>query len=334
MKVNFTDVARSNPVNLNSMSYFEAVVRLGGVAKAADEMQVSVSAVSQQLRQLEQQLGVSLFHREKRRLALTIDGERLFQTTTTAFESIRDVRNAIMRQRESFHLSVRVSPSFGDCWLAPRLADFIRHNPRWEIRVDATPNFSDFATEVVDLDLRYGDGSWAGLHSSCVVNDLILPMCSPGYLAELRAISQDPREQLHQARLIDSAKAYFRWNTWLPRHGVAPSKPGFPYRFDRSSMSMRLAIEGAGVALESTTIALDALLSGQLVPLSPCFEAIEFPAYWMVCPHRHVSRRSVRLFTEWVAETGQEHTARARRFLTDLGFRFCLDPRPHLLPGA
>ncbi|KQQ87683.1 transcriptional regulator [Aureimonas sp. Leaf324] len=322
-----------DPMNLNSMSYFEAVVRLGGVAKAADEMQVSVSAVSQQLRQLEHQLGVRLFDREKRRLSLTIDGERLFQTTTQAFESIRDVRRAIMRQRESFHLSVRVSPSFGDGWLAPRLADFVRRHPQWEIRVDATPNFSDFATEVIDLDLRYGEGDWAGLHSSCVVDDLILPMCSPAYLAELREFSDDPLEQLRHARLIDSAKAYFRWNTWLPRNGVAGVAPNCPYRFDRSSMSLRLAAESAGIALESTTLAMDALAAGRLVPLSPAFEAIEFPAYWMVCPPRHANRRSVRLFTEWVAEAGREHTARARGLLADLGIRFTLESRPQLLPG-
>ncbi len=117
-------------MNFNSMSYFEAVVRLGGVAKAAEEMQVSASAVSQQLRLLEQQFGVRLFHRGNRRLSLTIDGERLFQATTAAFKSIRDVRSAIMRQRETFHLSLRVSPSFGDVWLAPRLADFVRRHPK------------------------------------------------------------------------------------------------------------------------------------------------------------------------------------------------------------
>ncbi|MER9801873.1 LysR family transcriptional regulator, partial [Mesorhizobium sp. M0142] len=95
------------------MTHFEAVARLGGVAKAAQELQVTPSAVSQQLRLLEHQLGVRLFQREKRHLSLTIDGERLFQTTPQAFESIREVRNAIVRQRESFQLSLRVSPSFG-----------------------------------------------------------------------------------------------------------------------------------------------------------------------------------------------------------------------------
>ena len=150
-------------LNLNALTNFEAVARLGGVSKAAEELKVTPSAVSQQLRSLEQQLGVRLFRRENRRLSLTIDGERLYQTATQAFESIREVRNAIMRQRESFQLSMRVSPSFGERWLAPRLEEFSRDYPTWELRVDATPDFSDFETEVIDLDLRYGDGGWAGL---------------------------------------------------------------------------------------------------------------------------------------------------------------------------
>ena len=98
-------------LNLNAMNYFEAVARLGGVSKAAEELGVSPSAVSQQIRQIEQQFGVRLFRREKRRLILTLDGERLFQTTTQAFRMMRDVRSAIQRQRENRHFIMRVSPS-------------------------------------------------------------------------------------------------------------------------------------------------------------------------------------------------------------------------------
>ncbi|WP_027153294.1 LysR substrate-binding domain-containing protein [Mesorhizobium sp. WSM2561] len=318
-------------LNLNSMSHFEAVARLGGVAKAAEELKVTPSAVSQQLRLLEHQLGVRLFRREKRHLSLTIDGERLYQTATQAFESLREVRNAIVRQRESFQLSIRVSPSFGEKWLAPRLAEFSGEYPTWELRVDATPNFSDFETEVIDLDLRYGDGGWAGLYSACVVNDLILPMCSPSYLAQLRAISSDPREQLRHARLIDSVKAYFRWDYWLPRNGIQGANMTYPYRLDRSSMSIQLAKDGVGVALDSTSIAFDDLASGALVPLSAEFDVIEFPGYWLVCPSRHMNRRAVRLFSEWVSRIGNRDTTHARGFLTARGFQITFEHRPHFL---
>jgi len=318
-------------LNLNALTNFEAVARLGGVSKAAEELKVTPSAVSQQLRSLEHQLGVRLFRRENRRLSLTIDGERLYQTATQAFESIREVRNAIMRQRESFQLSMRVSPSFGERWLAPRLEEFSRDHPTWELRVDATPDFSDFETEVIDLDLRYGDGGWGGLYASCILNDFILPLCSPAYLEELRAGSSDPREQLRGARLIDSSKAYFRWDYWLPRNGVQGARMSYPFRFDRSSMSVQLAKKGAGVVLESTTIALDDLLCGALVPVSSAFDVIEFPAYWVVCPARHMNRRAVRLFSNWVAREGERDAERARAYLSSHGCRSTLERRPSFI---
>jgi len=320
-----------NDLNLNAMTHFEAVARLGGVAKAAEELKITPSAVSQQLRSLEQQLGVRLFRRERRHLSLTIDGERLYQTATQAFESIREVRNAIVRQRESFQLSMRVSPSFGERWIAPRLAEFSADFPTWELRVDATPDFSDFETEVIDLDLRYGDGGWAGLYSSCILYDFILPMCSPSYLEQLRAVSDDPRQQLLSARLIESSKAYFRWDYWLPRNGIQGARMTYPFRFDRSSMSVQLAKDGAGVVLESTTIAFDDLLDGSLVPISNQFDVIEFPGYWLVCPSRHMNRRAVRLFSEWVSGIGRRDAERVRTFLSKHGFGTTLERRPNFI---
>lgn len=319
-------------LNLNGMNYFEAVARLGGISKAAEELGVSPSAVSQQIRQFEQQFGVRLFRREKRKLTLTLDGERLFQTTTQAFRMMRDVRQAIQRQREARHFILRVSPSFAVRWLSPRLKSFLDAQPNWQVRVDAGPDFSDFETEVVDLDLRYGEGDWSGLHQEAVVHDMVLPMCSPAYLEELRAKSDDPIGQLRHARLIDSVKTHYRWDFWLARHGVMGERMVYPLRFDRSSMALQLAADGAGVVLESSTLALNELESGALVPLSTAFEAIRFPAYWLVCPSRHTSRRIVRLFSDWMREAGREHDARAAALMGRLGLR--IDNQPgRQLPG-
>lgn len=308
-------------INLNAMNYFEAVARLGGISKAAEELGVSPSAVSQQIRQFEQQFGVRLFKRDKRKLTLTLDGERLFQTTTQAFRMMRDVRSAIQRQRENRHFNLRVSPSFAVRWLSPRLKEFLDLAPNWAVRIDAAPDFSDFETEVVDLDLRYGEGGWTGLHEEAVMHDLVLPMCSPGYLEELRALSDDPIGQLRQARLIDSVKTHYRWDFWLARQGVMGERMVYPLRFDRSSMALQLAADGAGVVLESSTLALDQLESGALVPLSTAFEAIRFPAYWLVCPARHTSRRIVRIFSDWMREAGRAHDARAAKLITGFGCR-------------
>ena len=308
-------------LNLNSMMYFEAVARLGRVTRAAEELGVSPSAVSQQVRLLEQQSGVLLFRREKQRLTLTLDGERLFRVATQAFAMVRDVRSAIVRQRQNRHFILRTSPSFGVRWLGPRLAQFIEANDGWDIRVDATPDFTEFETEVVDLDLRYGRGGWPGLHEEAIVEDCVLPMCSPTYLERLRNLSTDPFEQLRGARLIDSVKTHYRWDFWLTRHGIMGERMVYPLRFDRSSMAIQIAKDHAGIVLESATLCASELTEGSLVPLSPDFEVITFPAYWAVCPPRHLNRRIVQIFCDWIRQEGLLHAAYIRPLLESKGCR-------------
>jgi DNA-binding transcriptional LysR family regulator len=309
-------------INLKAMEYFEAVARLGRVSKAALELGVSPSAVSQQVRQIEAQFGVRLFRREKQRLVLTLDGDRLFHTTSQAFRAIRNARSAITRQREARNLTIRVSPSFGTRWLGPRLGGFIAENPEWRLRVDATPDFTEFETEAVDLDLRYGLGGWPGLRADCILNDLVLPVASPAYAAELRAGASAVPDQLRAARLIDSVKMLYRWDIWLAGNGIEVPELDYPARFDRSSMSIELAKQGGGIALESVTLCLRELERGELVPFVPEYPVVEFPAYWLVCPPRHLGRRIVQRFADWVGHACRAHENDARDFLAGVGCHF------------
>lgn len=321
-------------INLKATEYFEAVARLGTVTKAAHELGVSPSAVSQQIRLLETQFGVMLFRREKRRLVLTLDGDRLFQTTTKAFSAIRNARGAIARQRDVRSLAIRVSPSFGVRWLGPRIAHFVTGNPDWNIRVDATPEFSAFETEAVDLDLRYGHGDWPGLAVKSVMNDLVLPLASPGYLEELRAAASDPVEQLARARLIDSAKTLYRWDLWLASNDIHLAEVSYPFRFDRSSMAIELAKQGGGLALDSVTLCLPEIERGELVPFSTDFAVIDFPAYWLVCPPRHFNRRIVGRFDAWLRDEAVTHETRARAQLEYFGCHFETTERLDLIGGT
>lgn len=309
-------------INLKATESFEAVARLGTVTKAAAELGVSPSAVSQQLRILEGQYGVKLFRREKRRLTLTLDGDRLFQTTTQAFAAIRNVRSAISHQRNVRSLIIRVSPSFGVRWLGPRIASFAAANPDWNIRIDATPDFSSFETEAIDLDLRYGLGDWAGLAVNGIMNDLVMPLCSPDYLEKLQGMSDDPAEQLAAARLIDSAKTLYRWDFWLAFNRIVLPDLSYPFRFDRSSMAIEMAKQGGGLALDSVTLCLPELERGELVPYSPRFPVMDFPAYWFVCPPRHFNRRVVNNFSDWIEAHCKAHELRARALLDTFGCHY------------
>lgn len=144
-------------------------------------------------------------------------------------------------------------------------------------------------------------------------------MCSPDYRDRLRAMSDDPVRQLAGARLIHSVKARYQWDLWLAVHGVDMPVQQAPLRFDRSSMAIQLARDGAGVVLDSVTLAFEEMQRGTLVPLSPAFDAVEFPAYWVVCPARHMNRRIVRLFIDWLRANGARFQAASLRCLEDFG---------------
>lgn len=318
-------------INIKATEYFEAVARLGTVTRAAEELGVSPSAVSQQVRLLESQFGVKLFRRQKRRLVLTLDGDRLFETTTQALGAIRNARSAITRQRDVRNLTLRVSPGFGERWLGPRIAGFAAENPEWNIRVDATPDFTAFEAEPVDFDLRYGLGGWSGLSVTCIMHDFVLPLCSPDYLETLRNVSADPVKQLGAARLIDSVKALFRWDLWLASNRIELPALVYPFRFDRSAMSIELAKQGGGLALDSVTLCLPELRTGELVPFSSAFAVIDFPAYWFVCPARHFNRRIVTRFSDWLLQAGREHGDEARVLLGDFGCSIRSEDGPDLI---
>lgn len=319
-------------INLKATEYFEAAARLGTVTKAAAELGVSPSAVSQQIKLLETQFGVKLFRREKRRLKLTLDGDRLFQTTTQAFAALRNSRNAIGQQRGQRSLNMRVSPSYGVRWLGPRIAGFASDNPDWNIRIDAAPEFSEFDTEAIDLDLRYGLGEWAGLTVECIMHDAVLPLCSPGFLERTKEVS-NAVERLQAAQLIDSVKSLYRWELWLAASGFEIPDLTYPFRFDRSSMSIEMAKQGGGVALDSAMLCRGEIERGELVPFLPETPIIEFAAYWFVCPARHLNRRVVNRFFEWVSDEAKEHQGKVRRMLEDLGCTFRVAPNDELLSG-
>ncbi len=306
-------------VALNGMIYFEAVARHSRVTTAAEELSVSPSAVSQQIKSLEESLGIKLFRRVKRRLVLTEAGEQLYRSTTEALSILREARRQVTHQRENRKLILRVSASFGTRWLGYRFAKFATANPLWDLHVDATPELTEFEKENVDLDIRYGSGNWPGLYTEAILHDDVLPLCSPDYCRSQERSLGDPTDVLKSVRLIHTVKAKLTWKWWLQRHGLDLADPSAGLRFDRSSMSLQVARDGAGVVLETATLAMEELGSGALVPLFPELGAAHFPAYWIICPNRHLNRRYVSVFCDWLREEAAEHEEHRKDLLMSLG---------------
>ncbi len=307
----------SRDPSLNAMIYFEAVARHGRVAKAAEDLKVSPSAVSQQIKLLEEILGVNLFRRDRRQLSLTLEGEQLYIAVSSALGLLRNARQSVSRNRESHQLIIKVMPSFAVRWLGPRLHAFIEANPDWDLRLDVTADPSNFDREVVDMDLRYGPGSHAdSLYCEEVMADYVMPLCSPEYRRNLRdQFGHDSLTLMQQARLIDSIRAALQWDNWLARHRISRNMNCASLRFDRSSMALMQAINHVGVVLESTTLARDELEQGALVPLVPDLGAIRFPAYWIVTPAHHRNRRLVQVFGNWIQAEAEEHERAVAEYL-------------------
>ncbi|MHA6262549.1 LysR family transcriptional regulator [Arenibacterium sp. CAU 1754] len=296
----------SRNLNLNAFVYFEAVARRGSLSRAAEELSVSPSAVSQQIKLLEQQMGIKLFRRDGRQLSLTLEGEQLFQTSSTALRMLQEVRSNLGKTHETRRLNLRVTPSFGVRWLGPRLSGFVRTHPDWDLRVDAAPDPTDFDREVMDLDIRYGAGHWSGYYVQPVVKDHVLPLCNPDYLRGLQS-AETLDEVFDRARLIDSARAMCQWDYWLYRNGISTGANRKSILMDRSSMSLQLALDGAGVVLESLALAQAEVSKGNLVPVTPGLPIVGFDAYWVICPPRYLNRRAVRLFLNWLEGQAEAH---------------------------
>ena len=319
---------------LNSYLFFEAVARRGSVTRAAEELSVSPSAVSQQIKQLEQQLGILLFRRGGRRLSLTLEGEQLFQSSATALRILRDAQRNLGRTKETRRLNLRVTPSFGVRWLGPRLADFVAHHPEWALSVDAAPDPTDFDREVMDLDIRYGPASWDGFHAQPVLSDQVLPLCSPDYRDRLPA-SPDSAEVLGAARLIDSARAICQWDGWLLQSGIEAEGSRKTILMDRSSMALQLALDGAGVVLESLALAAGEVADGRLVPVLPAVPVLSFPAYWVICPRRNLNRRAVRLFLDWLDGQRAGHERQTSQLVEQHSLSITeIDAVADLIPGG
>lgn len=282
---------------MRSIAVFHAAARAGSVSRAAQELGVTASAVSQQIASLEVYLGTSLMVKSGRRVVLTEAGERYFEMIAENVDRISDATQNVRGHLSVKSLSVRATPSLSTKWLLPRLGRFLDAHPHFDVRIDATNEPTDFSREGVDIEIRHGEGNWPGLFVEGVVEERFLPICAP---ALCPGNTLEPAD-LPGYRLIHSVKSQMQWGRWFAAAGVVP-KPWRRVLFDRSHMSIDAAVNGIGIALESDLMMWRELESGALAcPLRrppPAFRVTQ----WLVCPHDRLRQRRVRAFIDWIRE--------------------------------
>lgn len=296
---------------LGALRAFEAAARHLSFTKAAHELNVTPAAVSQLVRQLEDQVGNKLFIRTTRSLELTERGRAAWPHLRDAFDRLhagaRELRNAPSPDM----ITVSVTPSFGSCWLMPRLMDFHAMHPGIAVRLDARDELCDFKRDDVDIAIRQGRGHYKDLTSELLMPDVALVVCAPALL-EGRA-SQTPQRLLKQKTLLHvdwqiAADAAPTWARWAEYHGVEGMKLSGGLRFSIEDLAVRAAISGLGIALVTKAFVADDLTSGRLVRALP--EKYDMPTvfhHYLVYPTpSQEKRKRITLFRNWLVRQAQK----------------------------
>jgi DNA-binding transcriptional LysR family regulator len=281
---------------LRAIGVFHAVARAASISKAAVELGVTPSAVSQQVRALELLLGTTLLVKAGRRIKLTETGERFFEMIATDIEHIVEATDRIRGHHAVTVLTVRSTPTFSTKWLLPRLPSFVDKFPRYEVRLDGTNEPTDFSREDVDVEIRHGEGHWPGLFVEGVAEERFFPICAPSYAAAASL----PVEALSEHCLIHSVKSQVQWKPWFQALGIRPDGRWRRVLFDRSHMAIDAAVAGMGIALESDLMMWRELRDGTLVCPIANPPRVTLISQWIVCPHDHLRHSKVRAFIDWV----------------------------------
>ena len=292
--------------SLNALRAFEASARHESFTQAAAELFVTQGAVSQQVKALQEELGVRLFSRDGRRLRLTESGRAYLDVVREAFDRIAAGTERLLERQSTGVLNVTTSPNFAAKWLVHRLGRFSEAHPDVELRISASVQHVDFAREDVDLAIRHGDGHWAGLHVARLCDEEIYPVCSPALLKGRRALRR-PADLAHHALLhVDDASL---WNSWLRRFRVNAVDGARGVVFNQASMAIDAAVQGQGVAMARTALAAWDLLAGRLVRPFP--QALPAPfAMWIACPEATAELPKVANFRRWLLAEAAEDMRR------------------------
>lgn len=279
---------------LNALRAFEVSARHLSFTRAADELNVTQTAISQHVKNLEERMGVLLFRRLPRGLALTDEGLALLPALAESFGRIGALLEQFRDGRFREVLSVGAVGTFAVGWLIPRLAEFQRAHPFVDFRLFTNNNRVDLAGEGLDYAIRFGDGAWHGTEADLLFPSPLSPVCSPGTASRLREPADLAGEVLLRSYRSDE------WVSWFSQAGVAcPVVRGAV--FDSSLTMAEAAAQGAGVALLPVNLFARELQEGRLSRPFPL--EIENGSYWLT---RLKSRRvtgAMGLFRDWIIRT-------------------------------
>jgi len=284
---------------LNSLRFFETAARHRSFARAAEELHVTPAAVSQQIKLLEDHLGVALFKRGKV-LTLSEPAGDVLHLVTEAFDQLERAMLKIRSGRTSGPLIVSTPPAFAARWLIPRMDDFHAHHPEVDIQLLATRRPVDFSVEDVDMAIRFGDGLHGGLNVEQLMPEQIVAVAAPAVAAAIRTPAALAGANLIEDDWHIARGAFPEWGSLLATQGVE----GIPLRIRRFSdadLAIQAAIAGLGVTLAWRTLVTSDLQDGRLVQVLNHAMPTNL-GYHLVIPANRVMLANVAAFRAWLLE--------------------------------
>ncbi len=287
---------------LTALRAFEAAARRMSFAKAADELSVTPAALSYQIKQLEEHLGLPLFARLNRAVALTEAGRLLRPGVAEGFDALRRAVRALDTLREGRGLTVTAGPAFTAKWLAPRIFHFVERRPDIEVRIVASLRLMDFDRDGVDAAIRFGlRADPAHYYSEVLIADRLAPLCAPAVAATIRAPADLLTAPLIHDDSMESLGWSPAWGDWFAAAGLERPDWRRGARFSNADHALSAAAEGTAVVLGRVSLAEPELRAGRLVAPLPL--AIDPEAHYrFVCAGGAETRPALAAFLDWLRE--------------------------------
>lgn len=291
---------------MHALQGFVAAARSGNLSRAAESMHLTVSALSHQMRGLEERLDRRLFVRGPRGITLTADGEQLLERIGPHLDAIEHALRPFAARRDDV-LTLSAMPSMASAWLLPRLSGLLAAHPQLEINLQSTSDLVDFARESeVDAALRGGSGRWPGVVIEHLFDEWLAPVASPALVARMGGLPS--LRDLYRWPLLGDPNPRY-WGEWFARFGGhAPSR--YMARFDDSETLHRAAVEGVGVALARLTRVRLLIENGLLVALTPERLKTDY-AHYLVYPARSSEHRGLQVFRDWLHAEAKRYAIQA-----------------------
>lgn len=297
--------------SLDLLKGFEAAARLLSFTKAGSELYLSQSAVSRQIQDLEAQLGVELFERKHRSLALTEAGQALYAASAQVLATMRSVTDRLRatRTRSRKTLAVTTTQSFASLWLIPRLSGFTRLHPELDVRISAETRVLDLERDGLDLAIRHGPPTMVGPHALRLFGERVFPVCSPKLMNDPDKPLREPADLRHHVLLKyddpDGRHPWMHWRTWLEVERLTDLRPAGSLVFSGYEQIIPAAVAGYGVALGRSPLVRKLIASGELVVP---FKRSADPArgYFIIVSKASASRPEVAGFVAWLKEEAKK----------------------------